>query len=93
VEGAGNIRGTCSKEMHECTLPRCFIVNANYMDGFVCSIMEGSQGQSLWRGRAEHVPIQTAYQELCIKVLEGGKKINVLKRFTLLKQVGLKTMQ
>jgi hypothetical protein len=53
------------------------------MDGFVCSIMDRSQGWSLWRGRAERVPIRTGGRGgRASRFLDGGlcERFNVLKR-------------
>jgi hypothetical protein len=53
------------------------------MDGFVCSIMDRSQGWSLWRGSAEHVPIQTGGHAGWASTFFGWglcERFNVLKR-------------
>jgi hypothetical protein len=41
MEDPREIRRASSETMHECTLYRCVVANANHMDGFVCSIRGG----------------------------------------------------
>jgi hypothetical protein len=74
------------------------------MDGFVCSIIDRSQGWSLWRGRAECIPIQTGGRAVrALRFFGWGlcERFNVLKRLVvaeteeieenLVKRVGLAT--
>ena len=39
MEASGEGTRLVGLALNECTLRRCFVVNAYYMDGFVCTIM------------------------------------------------------
>ena len=58
--------------LNECTLRRCFVVNAYYMDGFVCLIISRANFSQLggeWKDKYQYKPEAML---VSIKEFEGG---------------------
>ena len=65
---------------NECTLRQCFIVNAYYMDGFVCPIMLRANFSQLGREWKDKYRYKLEAVLVSIKEFEGGFDLCVSKR-------------
>ncbi len=77
MEASGEGTRLVGLALNECTLRRCFVVNAYYMDGFVCTIMLRVNFSSLGGERKDKYQYELEAVLVSIKEFEGGFELSM----------------